>query len=69
MISSLMAYDEITDACSSIERIADDFASASSSFKRTIESSRQEYISVLQNINLGDVQVVYLEDSYVSVIL
>ena len=42
-------YDEITDACSSIERIADDFASASSSFKRTIESSRQEYISVLQN--------------------
>lgn len=41
-------YDEISSVCASIESISDDFASASSSYKRSIESSRQEYISVLQ---------------------
>ena len=41
-------YDEISGACASIERILDDFSAAASSYKRTIESSRQEYISVLQ---------------------
>lgn len=41
-------YDEISSVCASIERISDDFASATSSYKRSIESSRQEYISVLQ---------------------
>lgn len=41
-------YDEISGVCASIERINDDFSAASSSYKRTIESSRQEYISILQ---------------------
>lgn len=41
-------YDEISGVCASIERILDDFSAAASSYKRTIESSRQEYISVLQ---------------------
>ena len=41
-------YDEISGVCASIERIFDDFSAAASSYKRTIESSRQEYISVLQ---------------------
>lgn len=41
-------YDEISGVCASIERINDDFAAASSSYKSTIESSRQEYISILQ---------------------
>ena len=41
-------YDEISSVCASIERISDDFTSASSSYKRLVESSRQEYISVLQ---------------------
>ena len=36
-------YDEITDACSSIERIADDFASASSSFKRMFGSGKNSH--------------------------
>lgn len=41
-------YDEISGVCASIERINDDFSAAASSYKRTIESSRQEYVSVLQ---------------------
>lgn len=41
-------YDEISGVCASIERINDDFSAAASSYKRTIESSRQEYISILQ---------------------
>ena len=41
-------YDEISGVCASIERINDDFAIASSSYKRAIESTRQVYISVLQ---------------------
>lgn len=41
-------YDEISGICATIERINDDFVAASSSYKRAIESSRQEYISVLQ---------------------
>ena len=40
--------DEISGVCAAIERINDDFVAASSSYKRAIESSRQEYISVLQ---------------------
>lgn len=41
-------YDEISSVCASIESINDDFATVSSSYKRTIESSRQNYISILQ---------------------
>lgn len=41
-------YDEISGVCASIERINDDFSAAASSYKRTIESSRQKYISILQ---------------------
>lgn len=41
-------YDEISGICASIERINDDFSAAVSSYKQTIESSRQEYISILQ---------------------
>lgn len=41
-------YDEISGVCASIERIFDDFSAAASSYNRTLESSRQEYISVLQ---------------------
>ena len=41
-------YDEVSSVCASIERINDDFSAAAAAYKRTIESSRQEYISVLQ---------------------
>ena len=41
-------YDKISGVCASIERIVDDFESKSSSYKRAIETSRQEYISILQ---------------------
>lgn len=41
-------YNEISGICASIERINDDFSVSASSYKRTIESSRQDYINILQ---------------------